>query len=917
MDTSIKHIFLLPSIFDWEYYLTVNPDLIKNGVSTKEQAIDHWINYGKIENRKAIDLDFDWEYYLVQNPYLLKMGVNNKINAIDHWNKIGKIEGRCAKDNEFDWEFYLVKNPDLFMSGIRTKGSAILHWINNGKREGRCGIDKEFDWEYYLVKNPDLVRAGINTKSKTIDHWIKNGKQEGRIAIDNEFNWEMYLTLNSDLLISGIDTKLKAINHWINEGKCKGRIAKNDGSLINNTNTEFSFDWVFYLLFNPDLKLNGIKTQKQCFDHWISDGKREGRISSIQYLKNRYCNEINYPKQLHSTIDCKKIILVSDEENESINEYDVYNITIYNNPLFKRFEKTFTLDRYESFILVIDFPCYGGGTSTFINQIISKYKQNTTFLMARNFNGHVYFYINDNLLFGNKFTNEESIQVLKNNVNKISKIFINSIIGHTPDFLNSLFELGKHVSVITHDYSLLFKSSQIYYSQLNTQLEPSCFDIKKCNTIITQNECNLYIYQKYITDSQVVISTLPDYKKRQTKIETNNEKTVIGVIGYVSDIKGYYLISTLIDICKRDNSVEIIIFGKMNIDYDKQYTYSSIEELNNLFIKHKPNIFIETSLWPETYSYTLTLAMITDLPIFYQKKQFKSVIENRLSSYSKAFVFDNIENIDMNYFIREKQNYFYTIEPVLYFNNFWNSYFSNNVDTPAPLDFPLKYNIVFISSKIYTSTIGFNYVNTRSIYSSKERFHQTIDTIQSVRQYIPNSYIILFDNSKFNDYEYNLLKCSTNIFINTLNDGTLNEYTNVKQSKFYGELAQTVKTIRYIRNHLVALNIQNFFKISGRYLVNETFDYTKYDNDNNIFKRNIYVLDRKYFYTSFYKIGKSYLETFFDKIESLYMKSIGNKFYDNKEWEVMLPELLQFEFKTIDCLGITENIAVWQQHTRI
>jgi hypothetical protein len=355
----------------------------------------------------------------------------------------------------------------------------------------------------------------------------------------------------------------------------------------------------------------------------------------------------------------------------------------------------------------------------------------------------------------------------------------------------------------------------------------------------------------------------------------------------------------------------------MNIDYNKQYTYKSIEELNNLFITHKPNILIETSLWPETYSYTLTLSMITDLPIFYQKKQFKSVIENRLASYSKAFAFDTIENIDINYFIREKQQYFYTIEPTLYFNKFWNSYFSNNVDVSAPLDFPKKYNVVFISSKIYTSTIGFNYVNTRSIYTSKERFHQTLNTIQSIREYIPNSYIILFDNSKFNDYEYNLLKSSTNVFINILNDNVLNEYTNVKQSKFYGELAQTIKTIRYIKTHLASIKIQHFFKISGRYIINETFDYSKYDNDDNIFKQNIYVLDRKYYYTSFYKIGMPYFDTFFNKLESLYMKSIGNKFYDNKEWEVMLPELIQFQFKTIDCLGITENIAVWQQHTRI
>ena len=39
------------NLFDWEYYLDKYPDLRVNGVHTKEQAINHWNNYGQYEGR--------------------------------------------------------------------------------------------------------------------------------------------------------------------------------------------------------------------------------------------------------------------------------------------------------------------------------------------------------------------------------------------------------------------------------------------------------------------------------------------------------------------------------------------------------------------------------------------------------------------------------------------------------------------------------------------------------------------------------------------------------------------------------------------------------------------------------------------------------------------------------------------------
>jgi hypothetical protein len=114
-----------------------------------------------------------------------------------------------------------------------------------------------------------------------------------------------------------------------------------------------------------------------------------------------------------------------------------------------------------------------------------------------------------------------------------------------------------------------------------------------------------------------------------------------------------------------------------------------------------------------------------------------------------------------------------------------------------------------------------------------------------------------------------------------------------------------------------SLEIKQFFKISGRYIVNETFNYQTYDNDFNIFKRNTSVEDRKYFYTSFFKISGKKFSEFSKNMRELFEESKTHSNYDNKDFEVVIPEKLNYDFIEIDNLGITQNISVWDQKDKI
>ena len=99
------------------------------------------------------------------------------------------------------------------------------------------------------------------------------------------------------------------------------------------------------------------------------------------------------------------------------------------------------------------------------------------------------------------------------------------------------------------------------------------------------------------------------------------------------------------------NNVEIVVFGKVHIkEIKKQYSYHTINDLNKLLETHKPNILLELSLYGMNhFHFTLTLAMITKLPIFYQNKFYPCTVQRRLSLYHNAYCFNDVKELSLKY----------------------------------------------------------------------------------------------------------------------------------------------------------------------------------------------------------------------------------------------------------------------------
>lgn len=350
------------------------------------------------------------------------------------------------------------------------------------------------------------------------------------------------------------------------------------------------------------------------------------------------------------------------------------------------------IDFLHKFIIIIDFPKLGGGTNFFINSIISKYKYKQTFLIFRNFKNIIKIFINDEYELNKNFDDKSAFEYLNHNKHKILKIFVNHIIGHSVEFVNNIFELGKKMICITHDHALILKKPQNYYHNINDSKEKSIIDINKFDTIITQNVKNINIFNNYIHDlNKIVISPLPDFKYSEQKIETNNDHIVILIIGQFPEIKGLNVLKEIYD--KFKNKVKFIVFGVIDGENSipTEY-YKTINEFNNLLIKYKPNLILELTLWTETYSYSLTLSMITNLPILSLKKNFDSVVENRLSKYDKAYFFKSISDLD-NLIPQVKQNWFYTVKSVLFYNIYWDQLFLTNIKEKENVSNINKYQI--------------------------------------------------------------------------------------------------------------------------------------------------------------------------------------------------------------------------------
>ena len=135
-----------------------------------------------------------------------------------------------------------------------------------------------------------------------------------------------------------------------------------------------------------------------------------------------------------------------------------------------------------------------------------------------------------------------------------------------------------------------------------------------------------------------------------------------------------------------------------------------------------------------------------------------------------------------------------------------------------------------------------------SRFSTQERFEQTIETINSIKNAAPNSKICLFEisNTKLSDEHIDEIKNSVDLFVELYNNETIialyDTFTKFEDLFQYGkslfEMYGMMQTLHIIEDKFGCENINRIFKISGRYLLNQEFDINQYDS---IFLKDKYI----------------------------------------------------------------------------
>lgn len=689
---------VLPSDFNWKDYTKIYDDL-KN--MNKREAEIHYIHYGRSEKR-VYDINYLFKKKFMSKYKKLKdkgiilkkatmmMYINKYLNKNDK-----KFKLKLPED--FDVNIYRKLYDDLNSFGSEELKS---HYLNYGFYEGRKYrvedlLPSDFNWINYRELYKDLFNKN---KDELELHFVQYGRFEGRVydidkKLPSDFNWEDYSAIY-DLGKNERAVKLYYIHY---------RFPNNLRYKLDDFLPD-SFQVDSYRELNMDLRKFNNRDLKL---HYIKIGKNESRIINKPFYITNFFDWKKYKKDLSiinnninyksdnlfelftklsdnrdfdyklSTINNYDLICKNDFSNNSI-YYSKLNCDDIYHPNNININNKISIDEIDNFILTLNFCTYsGGGTSFFLDCILSKYKNYQTFLVIRKIDSLVIATVNDEKFLGS-FTEIEFFNLMLNNIYKINKIFVNHFLGFSNEFLKLIKKLDKELTFITHDYLSINRKPQDYYHNLlkeenyNYDLDINIFD-----RIIIQNEVNLYIFGKFLEKNKnVVIVPLPDFKKSLKRINTSNSNIVIGIIGLITIIKGGFLLNYLINYFKKNygESIKFVVFGNTYYYHEHKSIYNSLIHFNELLINFKPNMIIDLSLWPETYSYTLTLAMCTQLPIICLKKNYNSVIENRLKDYKKFEFFTNIDEL-CNIIFKIKQDYFYTVEPLIYYNEWWDGYF--------------------------------------------------------------------------------------------------------------------------------------------------------------------------------------------------------------------------------------------------
>jgi hypothetical protein len=559
-----------------------------------------------------------------------------------------------------------------------------------------------------------------------------------------DFDWKTYLALNNDL-----DEKcneIEAIDHYVKYGINENRNYKID-----------EFDWKTYLLLNNDLNQNCNEIEAK--HHYINYGIRENR----NYKMNT--NETKAYLNLNSNFNC------------NLNK-NVFHIT-HN---------------------------LGGGTNVYVENICK---------IFTNYNHIIVNIINNNNIIINSIENNNLF--LKNIIKKEDIIIVHHLLYHdeidicfkvSEEIINIIKSINAKKIFIVHDYFLFnpkdpnpIKDNNIIKdSKIITKIKDffSYFD----NVFFNSKNCyNNYIKYLSSIENSIILNVVPDIFYNNNRIfPFKKEKYNIGIIGSITcPHKGILNVNKIIDMVNNsyENKYNFIILGDSDIRKDNLIVTGKYDN-NNIFSiinEYDIDYFLFLSSFEETYSFTLSIAIHTGLPIIYNNI---GAYTERLINYNNCFPFvENmyepilsiLNNLDENNdLIRSEKNI------VLKYPNLYNNIpeFSNYLKS----DDPLNFNVSEIEKNLHNGVVCFMHVCNIDVNGEPKGiniFNDQLDYIKKTGLYDKLDYIFVTLLGKnvllTHDYKIKVIYYSENV--------SEWEFPNMQRIKYFADnISKKVKILQ-------------------------------------------------------------------------------------------------------------------------
>jgi hypothetical protein len=173
-----------------------------------------------------------------------------------------------------------------------------------------------------------------------------------------------------------------------------------------------------------------------------------------------------------------------------------------------------------------------------------------------------------------------------------------------------------------------------------------------------------------------------------------------------------------------------------------------------------------------------------------------------------------------------------------------------------------KKDIFLITSVINTGNQAWSHHNTRSLYTPKQRFIDTLETIGSIRDLPSNPLIILVEGSSLDDEMKMEFEKLVDYFLYLADDPEVQASCIQTEKKGYGEIIKTLRALNFLQSNNIVFD--RLFKISGRYALNHDFNIDQFSHTEYTFCRHHGGVDAGF--TVLYSVPFSLIEDFKDVI---------------------------------------------------